>query len=930
MSQPNLFDEPVNQSDSSESTSNPLRTASSDPTRSDPISSAPEGNLEDEHGIPPASEMLETPEKTKSVSDGIMPKRVVLIDGHALAYRSYFALSRGPTTMMTSKGEPTQAIFGFMKTLMKLLRDGGDSNKRKLPAMALSDARDHAVIVVFDPPVKTFRHEAFADYKAGRAQTPDDLPEQIRKIKRLVDLMGLVRLEVGGFEADDVIGTLARRAEEAGCEVRILTSDRDAYQLLTDRVRVIGNDNAEITPKDVLAKYGVSVEQWVDYRSLTGDSSDNIPGAKGIGPKGAQKLLETYGSLQYILDHLDEIKPEKDAQKIRDSYENVLFSKELSRIVTHVDLDVDFTTAKVHEPDVPALTELLRELEFNSFVRELGLESGGDPSAPPKPALEIKRADWIPPDAHAVYGFVLSQDNPVGAELTGLAYADPRDDWSVRESPSQSLESIGENTLLHGADAKALAVHAISRGMTAQPGDDPILMAYCIDPGNAEPSRVAQRYLEMDWPKDAVGRAYAGAKLLQTLPKLMVPEIKSLYDNLEKPTAVVLSKIEAYGILIDAPYFKQLSDTMGTRIQALEQEVWALAGEEFNLNSRDKLEALLYDKLQLASGKKTKLTGKRSTAVSELEKLRDEHPIIPKILEYREIAKLRGTYLDPLPAMVNPRTGRLHTTFSQTVAATGRLSSINPNLQNIPVRTEMGREIRKGFIAAPGCRLLSADYSQIELRILAHITNEPALIEGFKNNEDIHRRTAATLLGVDLETVTNDQRRAAKTINYGVLYGMSAHRLANDAGLPFEEAKGFIERYFGAYPGITKYLEDTKEFCRTNGYVQDLFGRRRYMPEINAKAFPVREAAERAAINMPIQGTSAGIIKRAMIDLDPLLEPSGARLLLQVHDELVVECPQDHVDAVSKILCHTMENAFPLRVPLGVEVGAGATWYDAH
>jgi DNA polymerase I len=677
----------------------------------------------------------------------------------------------------------------------------------------------------------------------------------------------------------------------------------------------------------VKAKYGVTVEQWVDYRSLTGDSSDNIPGAKGIGPKGAQKLLETYGSLQYILDHLDEVKPEKDAQKIRDSYENVLFSKELSRIVTHVELDVNLADAKVHEPDVDALTQMLRDLEFNSFVRELGLE--GD-APPPKVALEVNRADWIAPDQHAVYGFVLSEDNPVGAEITGLAYADPRADWSVREAPSPSLESLAENTVLHGADAKALAVHAISRGMKAEPGDDPILMAYCIDPGNAEPSRVAQRYLEMDWPKDAVGRANAAAKLLQELPTLMVPEIKALYDDLEKPTAVVLASMESRGIMIDAPFFKALSDSMGARIHELEQEVWTLAGEEFNLNSRDKLEALLYDKLQLASGKKTKLTGKRSTAVSELEKLRDEHPIIPKILEYREIAKLRGTYLDPLPALVCARTGRLHTTFSQTVAATGRLSSINPNLQNIPVRTEVGREIRKGFIAAQGYTLLSADYSQIELRILAHVTGEPALIEGFKNDEDIHRRTAATILNIPLETVTNDQRRGAKTINYGVLYGMSAHRLANDMGMPYEDAKGFIGRYFGAYPGITKYLEDTKEFCRTNGYVQDLFGRRRYMPEINAKAFPVREAAERAAINMPIQGTSAGIIKRAMINLEPLIEPLGARLLLQVHDELVVECPDDQIDAVKKILCDTMENAFPLKVPLGVEVGAGATWYDAH
>jgi DNA polymerase-1 len=957
MTQPNLFDQPENtgsnetpshdagssEPDSStlENTSN-TTAANETPSRSlevasnnavpdgadsnEPISQASENPTPEntvERGVPPTSETLELPARTTK-SNGTLPRRVILIDGHALAYRSYFALQRGSGTLKTSDGKPTQAIFGFMKTLMKLLRDGADARNKKPDALRLTGDRDHAVIVVFDPPVKTFRHEAFEHYKAGRAETPDDLPAQIHAIKKLVDLMGLVRLEVPGFEADDVIGTVAKRAEDAGCEVRILTSDRDAYQLLSDRVKVIGSDYAEIGPPEVLAKYGVSVEQWVDYRALTGDSSDNIPGAKGIGPKSAQKLLEAYGSLQYILDHLDEVKPDKDATKIRESFENVLFSKELSRIVTSVDVGVDLASAKVHEPNVPELTQLLRDLEFSSFIKEMGLES----------VRSINRAQWLAPDAGAVWGFVLSEDSPVSAEMTALAYADPRaasadGHWVVREPPTPSLEALGQNTVLHGADAKLLVVHALSRGQQAVPGDDPILMAYCIDPGNAEPDRVAQRYLESTWPKDAAGRADASARLLGELPHLMAPEIRMLYNDLEKPVSVVLAKMEARGILIDASFLRALSSGMGARIQALEHEVWALSGEEFNLNSRDKLETILYDKLQLESGKKTKTTGKRSTAVSELEKLRDVHPIVPKILEYREMAKLRGTYLDPLPAMVSPRTGRLHTTFSQTVAATGRLSSINPNLQNIPVRTEAGREIRKGFIAAPGYSLLSADYSQIELRILAHITAEPGLIEGFQRDEDIHRRTAATILGVPVEAVTSDQRRAAKVINYGVLYGMSAHRLANETGLEFDQAKGFIERYFGTYPGINQYLEDTKAFCREHGYVQDLFGRRRYIPEINHKAFAVREAAERAAINMPIQGTSAGIIKRAMIDLDPHLESHGAYLLLQVHDELVVECPQDRVEVVSRLMCEKMEGAFPLKVPLGVDVGAGQSWYDA-
>ena len=888
MTQANLFDDPSSETAKPEAASPPADAVS------------------DERGIPPESETLAAlPARPGS---GTRAKRLVLIDGHALAYRSYFALQRGANTLQTSKGEATQAIFGFMKTLLKLLRDGGNSGKKL--------SNEHCVIVVFDPPVKTFRHEAYEHYKAGRADTPDDLPHQVRTIKRLVDLLGVQRLEVNGYEADDVIGSLAVKAEAEGLEVRILTSDRDAYQLLSDRVKVIGSDEREVGPQDVFDKYGVRVEQWVDYRSLTGDSSDNIPGAKGIGPKGAQKLLEAYGTLQFILDHLDEVKPEKDAQKIKDSLENVLFSRELSRIVTSLALETHFDVG--FTPHAAELAELLRSLEFSSFIKELGLEAAAQ--------RNINKAAWVAPDASAVWGFVLSEDNPVAGELTGLAFSKIN---TVHDAERPSLESLGDIGVLHTADAKSLAVHAISRGMHVEPGDDPLLMAYVLDPNLNEPAKVTGRYLEEDWPKDAAHRADTTARLLAKLPELFTPELRDLYEHLEKPVACVLARMEARGILIDVPYFRVLSSTMQAQIQKLEAQVWELAGEEFNLNSRDKLETILYDKLQLASGKKTKLTGKRSTAVSALEPLREEHPIVDKLLEYRELTKLRGTYLEPLPSMVNARTGRLHTTFSQQGTATGRVSSLNPNLQNIPVRTEVGREIRKGFIAADGMKLISADYSQIELRILAHITQEPALLEGFRSDEDIHRRTAATVLGIPLESVTPEQRRGAKAINYGILYGMSAHRLGNDTGIGYEEAKKFIEAYFAAYPGINAYLENTKAFCREHGYVVDLFHRRRYIPEVNAKAFPVREAAERAAINMPIQGTSAGVIKKAMIELEPRIEPLGAQLLLQVHDELVLECPQDRVSEVSKIVEEVMGNAFPLDVPLGVGVGVGDTWYDA-
>jgi DNA polymerase I len=868
-----------------------------------------------EHGIPDPSENLEIP--TLKAVGSTKPKRLTLIDGHALAYRSYFALQRSSGSLSTSKGEPVQAIYGFLKTLMRHVKDG-----------VKKGTREGAVIVVFDPPVKTFRHEAFENYKAGRADTPDDLHEQVHKIKQIVDLMGLMRLEEPGYEADDVIGTLATRAEAEGISVRILTSDRDAYQLLSENVKVIASDDREVGPSEVFEKYGVRVDQWVDYRSLTGDSSDNIPGARGIGPKGAQKLLEKYGSLDYILAHLDEIEPAKDAQKIRDSFENVLMSKELSRIVTDMDFEADFVKANVFAP-MDGLREALSDLEFFSLIKDLNLGAVELETVAVKPTQTFTKLEWQQPGANAVWGFTLSSDFASSADLTALAFADPDFENGVREAENPNLEMLHGLSEIHAFDAKSLAVHGLMNGINLEPGDDPLLMAYTLDTTNINANIISKRYLDHEWAKDAASQAAASAVLIQKLGSMFTPEQKKLYENLEIPTSKVLARIEATGIRIDAAQFKAMSESFETRIRALELELWALAGEEFNLNSRDQLEKILYDKLQLASGKKTKGTGKRSTAASVLEGLVDEHPIIEKILEYREIAKLKGTYLDPLPLMVNPKTNRLHTTYSQVGTATGRISSLNPNLQNIPIRTEVGRELRKGFIASEGMKLISADYSQIELRILAHITKEPALLESFRLNEDIHRRTAAGILGIPLESVTSDQRSGAKAINYGILYGMGAHRLSRDEGISYETAKDFIAKYFEAYPGINGYLERTKAFCHENGYVEDLFHRRRYIPEINSKVFMVREAAERAAINMPIQGTSAGIIKYAMIYLEPQLEPFGARMLLQVHDELVLESPTEHVETVCKIVEDTMNNAFALEVPLGVGVGVGDSWYDA-
>ena len=927
------------------------------------------------------------------------PDTLILIDGHALAFRSYFALP----PLSNSKGEMTHAVLGFMRLLLRLARQ-----------------KSNQVIVVFDPPVKTFRHEQFAEYKSGRAQTPEDLPGQINRIRELVDAMGFPRLESPGYEADDVIASLTRKAEGSGHQVRIVTSDRDAYQLLDDNVKVLTNDFALIGPAEVEAKYGVTVRQWVDFRALTGDASDNIPGAKGIGPKTAAKLLQEYGTLDevYAAAHAGTLKPEGTRQKLLASERDVGFSRELSQMVTDLPLEIEFGVRRL--PDDPLRTEdLLAELELHSLRRDLLALSAPDHEQRPPDGLLDREADrapapeealgalppvteaaWRTPGDGVVWGYVLSREDDLTAALLGAATLErtPEGEDLLRRAPvseppewaqagavaegqrdglfpgtpesGQLLEGaplstrplskkeekarekarrdaereqarlreqfpatvdeaefVGQRELT-AAGAKALATHLTVRGTAAEPGDDPLLWAYLLDPDNSNMPKVSQRYLGIEWPAEAAGRAQVSAHLLRELPPRLDPARTKLYHEMERPLSAVLARMEVRGVQVDVDYLQTLSVQLGVRLGELERRIHEHAGEEFQIRSPKQLEAVLYDKLGLASSKKTKLTGQRSTAVSALEPLREEHPIVPLLLEYRELDKLRGTYLDPIPGLVNPRTGRLHTTFSQTTTATGRLSSLNPNLQNIPIRSEAGREIRKGFVASEGHLLVSADYSQIELRLLAHIAGDLLMQQAFSEGADIHRRTAAQVLGLNEAEVGPEQRRAAKTVNFGVLYGMSAHRLSNDLGIPYADAASFIEIYFTTYPGIRRYINRTLEFGRENGYVETLYGRRRYVPELVARNRVLREAGERLAYNMPIQGTAADIIKDAMVRLDGPLSDLGARLLLQVHDELLIEAPADRVDEVVELTRRTMEGAAELSVPLAVEVGVGPNWYD--
>lgn len=818
--------------------------------------------------------------------------RVLLVDGHHLAYRTFHAL-KGLTT---SRGEPVQAVYGFAKSFLKALKEDGD-----------------AVIVVFDAKAPSFRHEAYGGYKAGRAPTPEDFPRQLALIKELVDLLGLARLEVPGYEADDVLASLAKKAEKEGYEVRILTADKDLYQLLSDRIHVLHPEGYLITPAWLWEKYGLRPDQWADYRALTGDESDNLPGVKGIGEKTARKLLEEWGSLEALLKNLDRLKP-AIREKILAHMDDLKLSWDLAKVRTDLPLEVDF--AKRREPDRERLRAFLERLEFGSLLHEFGLLES------PK-ALE--EAPWPPPEG-AFVGFVLSRKEPMWADLLALAAARGGRVHRAPE-PYKALRDLKE---ARGLLAKDLSVLALREGLGLPPGDDPMLLAYLLDPSNTTPEGVARRY-GGEWTEEAGERAALSERLFANLWGRLEGEERLLwlYREVERPLSAVLAHMEATGVRLDVAYLRALSLEVAEEIARLEAEVFRLAGHPFNLNSRDQLERVLFDELGLPAIGKTEKTGKRSTSAAVLEALREAHPIVEKILQYRELTKLKSTYIDPLPDLIHPRTGRLHTRFNQTATATGRLSSSDPNLQNIPVRTPLGQRIRRAFIAEEGWLLVALDYSQIELRVLAHLSGDENLIRVFQEGRDIHTETASWMFGVPREAVDPLMRRAAKTINFGVLYGMSAHRLSQELAIPYEEAQAFIERYFQSFPKVRAWIEKTLEEGRRRGYVETLFGRRRYVPDLEARVKSVREAAERMAFNMPVQGTAADLMKLAMVKLFPRLEEMGARMLLQVHDELVLEAPKERAEAVARLAKEVMEGVYPLAVPLEVEVGIGEDWLSA-
>lgn len=839
-------------------------------------------------------------------------RRLVLVDGHGLAYRAYFAIRE----LSTSGGRPTNAVFGFVRALLELLK-----------GLAPTDS----LVVAFDAPARTFRKERYEEYKAQRAPTPEDFPLQLNSIKALVDLLGVTRVEEPGLEADDLIGSLATGAAAAGWSVDIVTADRDALQLVTDNVTVVSPDGKQrMTRAGVTEKYGVTPEQWVDYRALTGDASDNIPGVKGIGPVAARNLLTRYGDLDGVLANLDDLPSTSQANAIRASLGDLELSRELSRIVTTAPVDLEFTAAADRRVKRAELTAALRELEFGSILHELGLVERVPFRT--RPWSEVRAA------AHRAatwsYGYRLDDARATAARVVDLALAveagEEGDGHLVAAAPLPPDGDLAPHLAgaINAPDAKALVVAARMAGIEAVPGDDPLLMAYLLDSVGASAETLARRLGAGEWGTTAREHAVVGAELLRIMSDRLRGSQREVYDRIERPLQAVLADMEVAGIALDTELLERLSAEAAAELAALEERLQAIAGDAaFNVASRDQVAWLLFEKLGLTSGHRT-ATGKQSTALSAIEPLRGQHEAVDLVLEHREIAKLKGTYLDPLPALADAR-GRVHTTFEQAVVATGRLSSVNPNLQNVPVRTARGREVRRAFVAGPGHLLLVADYSQIELRMLAHIADEPALIEAFQAGEDIHRSTAAGVYGVEPGSVTSDMRRVAKVINFGVLYGMSAQRLSRELEIGYDRADAFIKTYFQRYPKVRAYIDDTLAAARETGYVETIMGRRRAVPDLLSPNRSVRDAAERVAYNMPIQGSAADVMKLAMLELAEALTARRGRLLLQVHDEIVAEVPEDDAESAAAEVKGIMAGVVELKVPLEAAVGLGRNWLDA-
>jgi DNA polymerase I len=828
-----------------------------------------------------------------------------LVDGNNLAYRAYFAL---PEELATSEGFPTNALLGFTNMLFKLL----------------ADYRPKGVAVAWDTRA-THRKELDPEYKVDRRPMPDLLAEQFPHFRPIVEAFGYSNLEFEGWEADDVIATLAARADEAGIKTTVVSTDRDAFQLVTDNVALMMTprgvaDVHVYTPDRVFARYGVTPDQVPDFIGLKGDSSDNIPGVPGIGDKTAGQLVAQYGSLEGVLEHVDDLSPAR-GRALRENAEQARSSKELATMRRDLPLECDPAGLVLSPPDRSRLKEMFRQYEFRNLLQRVDVIDEALPAAPMK--LEGIEIPW-----HE--GEVQTPDGEAALAVDGGRFALAQEEVVVGDwTPDSAARLRGAALVAH--DAKPLRLDVV---------DDTLLMAYLIEPGRATyalDDLAAEYGIELQ-PEPAAEedtaaliRHAAAALRLAGPMRQRVSErgLDPLYREIELPLIEVLGAMEDTGVKIDTYRMGEITARLADRIEELETRAHELAGEEFMLGSTQQVARILFEVLGLTAGRKGK-TG-YSTDSRVLRSIRGDHEIVAVIEEWREYSKLLNTYLGPLPELISSEDGRLHTTFNQAVASTGRLSTTNPNLQAIPIRTELGREIRSAFVTEPGHRLVSADYSQVELRILAHVSGEPKLREAFAQGEDIHAATAAEVLGKERAELTKDERNVAKMVNFGIIYGISAFGLSENLEIPREQAQEYIDTYLARFPLVQDFIQRTIERCTEEGYATSLFGRRRPVPELKASNRQTRSLGERLAVNFVMQGTAADIIKKAMVAIHERLREEGrsARLVLQVHDELLVEAPDVEISAVKQILRDEMCRAYPLDPPLAVDVGVGDDWNEA-
>ncbi|MBD3373983.1 DNA polymerase I [candidate division KSB1 bacterium] len=894
-----------------------------------------------------------------------MAERLYLIDGSALAYRAFYAFIRNP--LINSRGENVSAVFGFTKTLLNIID---------------REAPDYFA-VIFDTSAPTFRHERYKEYKAQRADMPEEMVEQLPRIYEMLETLKVPNFSKPGFEADDIMGTLATMASKKGIETILVSGDKDMLQLISDKVKVLnpkrsGDEPEWLDAKSVKEKMGIRPDQIIDYLALVGDSSDNIPGVSGIGPKGAVNLLQEYDRLDTIFKNIDSIANKRARTALKGSDESAFLSKELATIKCDMQLDVNLEDLKLGAYDSQDVVEFFQKVEINSLIERFS-ERKVEPDIEYSVIDSAEALESLAKNLYAAKRFAFdtetTQLHPMLAELVGLSFSwipgqafyvpvkgitgkyRPLELEQVRQILGPVLIDEHIKKCAHNAKYDMLVLDRT--GLPVRGLDfDTMIASYLIDPSARQHNLDLVSLNVLGFKKISITSLIGSGKKQLTMDNVEIEKVakyacedaditwrlcnelqkqletlklEKLFHQVEMPLVTVLMHMEKAGVRIDPDFLRQMSGKLESAMADVEKHIYEMAGEAFNINSPKQLSVILFEKLQLPIVRRTK-TG-YSTDVNVLETLAEQHDLPKEILNYRQLAKLKSTYVDALPKLIHPDTHRVHSSFNQTITATGRLSSSEPNFQNIPIRTEMGREIRRAFIPRDkDSVILDADYSQIELRIMAHLSKDPQLLEAFKKDEDVHTLTAGIVFNVEPDQVTFDQRRKAKEVNFGIMYGMGAYGLSQRLGITPEEADAFIKTYFANYGNVQNYMTEAVVFARKEGYVTTLLGRRRYIPEINSDNRRIREFAERTAINTPIQGSAADMIKLAMIHIDRDLHNRNLRtqLILQVHDELTFDVPRDELPEIQSLVREKMEGAMDLEVPLKIEMGSADNWLDAH